>query len=91
MALSIYFKPKSMSTSSYDEIIQKLEEAGEGAPKGRLHHTCFGEENNLNVLDIWDTMENFEKFGQILMPILQQVGVDPGEPEIKEVHNIIEG
>lgn len=91
MSLSIYFRPKSMSKTKYDEVIDRLKKSEAGNPKGRLYHACFGEENNLNVLDIWDTMENFEKFGQTLMPILQQVGVDPGEPEIKEVHNIIEG
>ena len=31
----------------------------------------------------------FEAFGQRLMPILAEVGIDPGTPEIFEVHNTI--
>ncbi len=68
-----------------------MEIAGEGNPKGRLYHTCFGSKNELNVVDIWDSIENFNKFGQTLIPILQSLGIDPGQPEINEVHNIIEG
>jgi hypothetical protein len=33
--------------------------------------------------------EQFEVFATRLMPILEEVGVDPGEPEVLEVHNII--
>lgn len=91
MSLSIYFKPKSMNTDKYDEVIKRLEKAGAGNPKGRLYHACFGSKDNLNVLDIWDTQQNFDKFGQTLIPILKQLNVDPGVPEVKEIHNIIEG
>ena len=91
MALSIYFRPKSMSTNKYDDIIKRLEKAGAGNPKGRLYHVCFGDKDNLNVIDVWDTQQNFDKFGQTLMPLLKQLNVDPGEPEIKEIHNIIKG
>jgi hypothetical protein len=78
-----------MSAAKYDEVIRRLETAGAGAPVGRLYHVCFGDKENLRVSDIWDSMENFEEFGKTLMPILQDIGVDPGQPEIVEVHNII--
>ncbi len=91
MSYVVRFAPKSMSTSQYDEIIKRLEAAGAGAPKGRLFHVAFGDPNALRVSDIWDTKENFEAFGASLMPILQEMGVDPGEPDWIEVHNIIPG
>jgi hypothetical protein len=91
MAYVVRFTPQSMSTQKYDEIIKRLEAAGAGAPEGRLFHVAFGDPNALNVSDIWDTKENFEKFGATLMPILEDVGVDPGEPAWIEVHNIIAG
>ena len=64
---------------------------GAGAPQGRLYHVAFGDPNELRVSDIWDTRENFERFGQTLMPILQQMGVDPGAPDFIEAYNIIPG
>ena len=91
MSYVVRFTPKSMSTSKYDEVIKRLEAAGAGAPKGRLVHVAFGDPNELRVSDIWDTKENFEAFGATLMPILQEVGVDPGEPDWIEVYNIISG
>ena len=91
MAIVIRFAPQGMNAAKYDEIIRRLEEAGEGAPAGRLYRVCFGDEDNLRVSDIWDSMENFEKFGQTMMPIMQDLGIDAGQPEIIEVHNIIEG
>ena len=89
MSYVVRFTPKSMSSSKYDEIIKRLDAAGAGKPKGRLFHVAFGDPNALRVSDIWETKENFEAFGAALMPILQEAGVDPGEPDWIEVHNII--
>jgi hypothetical protein len=36
-----------------------------------------------------DTREQLEAFGERLMPILSEVGIDPGEPEVLEIHNIV--
>lgn len=89
MAVLLRFAPTKMNAASYYEIIKRLDEAGEGSPDGRLYHVCFGDGDSLNVSDIWDCVESFQKFGEILTPILQDLGVDPGEPEVIEVHNII--
>jgi hypothetical protein len=90
MALAIIFRPESMSSNQYDEITNRLEKAGLGNPKGRIHHTAYGSKSNINVFDIWNSTEEFEKFGETLMPILKQLNVEPGKPEIKGIHNIIE-
>lgn len=91
MAYVVRFAPQGMDAAKYDEIIKRLDEAGAGSPTGRLYHVCFGDKENLRVSDIWDSMENFAKFGETLMPILQSLGVDSGPPEMIEVYNIIEG
>jgi hypothetical protein len=41
------------------------------------------------VFDVWESMEAFERFGATLQPILQEIGVDPGAPEITPVHNVL--
>ena len=91
MPFVVRFVPKSMSSQQYDEVIKRLDAAGAGSPRGRLFHVAFGPLDALRVSDIWDSRENFERFGQTLMPILQDVGVDPGTPELIETHNIIAG
>ncbi len=91
MAITLLFTPPSMDAKQYDEIIKRLENAGASAPAGRLYHVCFGTGSSLRVLDVWASQDAFNAFGQTLMPILQQLGVDPGQPEVTEVHNIIQG
>jgi hypothetical protein len=91
MALTYYFTPTAMSRERYDEVIRRLEAAGQGSPPGRQYHVCFGDESNLRVLDVWDSEESFSRFGDTLMPILQEVGVDPGQPDSAPVHNTIVG
>jgi len=90
MAVVLRFAAPGLTAAKYEECIKKLEQAGQGSPAGRLYHVCFGEKDNLRVSDIWDSRESFEKFGQTLMPIMQELGIE-GEPEFFEVHNIIEG
>ena len=91
MALGFYFSPAAMSAPQYDACIKKLQAAGAGAPKGRLYHACFGPSDKLAVFDVWDSQENFNRFGETLMPILKELGVDPGQPAVMPVHNIIKG
>jgi hypothetical protein len=43
------------------------------------------------VFDVWESEESFDAFGQTLMPILAELGIDPGQPQVSEVHNIIQG
>jgi hypothetical protein len=91
MALGFYFAPQSMSSEQYDEVMRRLDAAGQGAPAGRLYHVTFSGEGGLNVFDVWDSQESFDTFAPTLMPILADVGIDPGQPQISEVHNIVQG
>jgi hypothetical protein len=91
MALGIYFAPASMTAAQYDEVIDRLDAAGAGKPEGRLHHACFGTGDELQIFDIWESQEAFEKFGTTLLPILSEVGLEPGQPTVEPVHNLIPG
>jgi len=88
MALAIYFHPKGMTLSQFNEIHRRLAEAGASEQGGRLHHSCFGEDGALMVYDIWESQEAFQAFGATLMPIIAEVGVDIGEPTIMELHRL---
>ena len=91
MAITVLFTPRSLNASQYDEINKQLENAGAGAPQGRLYHVCFGTGSSLRVMEVWESQDAFNAFGPTLIPILQQVGIDPGQPDISEVHNSIQG
>ena len=90
MALAFYFSPTPVMTAQqYDECIKRLQKAGAGHPRGRVYHACFGTSESVAVFDVWTSQAAFEKFGQTLMPILHQLGVDPGQPRVMEIHNVI--
>ena len=89
MAIGIYFNPAAMNAAAYDEVIRRLDAAGAGKPAGRQYHVCFGSESKLQVFDVWESQEELDKFGTTLMPILQELGVDPGQPAIEPIHNVI--
>ncbi len=91
MALGFYFTPSSFSPSVYDDALSRLDAAGAGAPAGRLYHVALETDGQIQVFDVWDSQESFEAFGATLLPILAELGVEPGQPQVSPVHNIIKG
>lgn len=89
MSVLIRFAPATLTTAQYDESIRKLEEAGIFPPDGLDYHVCFGTDGNLRVSEIWDSQEQLDAFGERLMPVLSEVGIDPGKPDVMEIHNIV--
>ena len=90
MSIVVRFSPTSLTAEKYDATIQRIAEAGTFPPDGLDYHVCFGSAGNLRVSEIWDTPEQFAAFGERLMPILVDAGIEmSGEPEIFEIHNII--
>ena len=89
MSVLIRFAPAALTAAQYDESISKLEAAGQFPPDGMDYHVCFGSEGNLKVSEIWDSKGQLEAFGERLMPVLSEVGIEPGTPEVVEIHNVV--
>lgn len=89
MAIGIYFNSDSMPAEKYDECIRLLKKAGAGNPAGRSYHASFGPKDKLKVFDVWTSQAAFDKFAKTLMPILSQLGIDPGQPVIMPIHKVI--
>ena len=91
MALGFYFTPPGFTPAIYDETVKQLEAAGAGSPPGRLYHVALESGGLIQVFDIWESQETFEAFGATLVPIMTAAGVDPGQPMVASVHNVIQG
>lgn len=90
MALAFYFAPTTpMTAQKYDECIVALKKAGHAHPAGRLYHSAFGTGESLQIFDVWTSQEAFERFGQVLMPIMAQIGLESVPPAVMSVHNVI--
>ena len=81
--------PRQCRRRKYDECITLLKKAGAGNPSGRSYHAAFGPPDKLMVFDVWTSQAAFDKFGKTLMPILQQLGLDTGQPQVMPVHKVI--
>jgi hypothetical protein len=88
MAIGVFFYPDEMTSAQYNEILGKLEAAGQAAPKGRQHHFAFGDDQSLIVIDVWESEDDFGEFADTLAPILNDMGIDV-EPSMLELRNHI--
>ncbi len=90
MSILVRFAPASLTAAQYDESIRRMEEAGIIPADGLEYHVCFGSDPNLRVSEIWESEDKWKAFGEKLMPVLAEVGIEPGQPEQLEIHNIIQ-
>lgn len=91
MAVGMYFTPSSFTPERYDEVNSRLEAIGAGTPPGRLYHFALEAGGLIQVFDIWESAESFQAFGETLVPVFAELGVDPGEPQVLPIHNSIVG
>lgn len=89
MALGIYFEVSGMTPDRYAAVHEQLTGIGQGEPPGRTFHAGYLVGDEIHVFDVWESQEAFEAFGEHLMPILAQNGIDPGEPRIGAIERVI--
>jgi hypothetical protein len=79
-----------MTGQKYDDVLPLIEASGDFPPDGLDYHVAFESGGSFRVSEIWDSKEQFEAFGQRLMPILAENGVElAGPPEVLDIHNVI--
>jgi hypothetical protein len=93
MAFGLYFQPAGFTPAIYDEAVKQLEQAGAGVGKvpGRIFHCAMEAGGAIQVFDVWESMELFQKFGETLLPIMSKLGADPGEQQVATIHNMQNG
>lgn len=89
----VQFNIPGMTAQQYDQTWAELRKAGQTHPHGLHHHAAGQQGNNWLVVDVWESAEAFQKFGETLMPILQRLGIptDQTAPVITKLHNEYEG
>lgn len=88
MAFVIRVNPTpAMSAEAYEQAGIRLEQAGAGDPTGLIYHVCYGDRDDLRVFDVWETREDLDRFAATVGPILQELGLSAGVPEIAQLHD----
>jgi len=92
MSIITVFELTTMNKTKYDILLKGLDAAGVTNPEGRQYHAASVQsDGSIVVTDVWTSPELLEKFGAILIPELQKVGVTPAEPKVSQIHNVING
>jgi hypothetical protein len=82
----VQFNVPGVNTRKYDQAWEEVRKLGHSNPKGLLHHVGGMQGNNLIVIDVWESLEAFNKYGEILMPVLGKLGFPQIQPTIIPVH-----
>jgi hypothetical protein len=90
MSILATFSPPSMTAEQYDQIVERLYDEGIQPAPGLNTEIAYGSGDQMKVIVLFDTPEQFEAFGARLGPILEEYEMDPGGPAIFEVHKIIQ-
>ncbi|MDB5154059.1 MAG: hypothetical protein JWR54_2810 [Mucilaginibacter sp.] len=89
----VQFNIPGMTAQMYDQVWADLRNAGQSHPQGLHHHVGAQQGNNFLVVDVWESADAFNKFGETLMPILKKngVAVDQAKPVITPLRYEYEG
>jgi len=90
MSITVWIRPEKGSVDQYREVIRLLEEAGAGAPPGRLYHVTFEKDGQMGTVDVWSSRDEFDEFAKVMVPIVQRVGIELAPPEFFETVNVID-
>jgi len=72
----------NVTKEEYDGLRSEVNWEG-NTPEGAVLHTAGFDETGINVVDVWESIEQFNDFiGSRLMPAVQAAGI-PGEPQMK--------
>ena len=95
MAVVAVFQHPTLTRENYEESVRRLtsgrdrlESPADWPVEGLLVHAAGEGENGVRVVDVWDSPEAFQRFGETLMPILQELGVE-GRPEVYQAHTFV--
>ncbi len=95
MAIVAVFQSPSFTAAKYEETVKlltggrsRMENARDWPVEGLLAHVAGQGPEGFRVVDVWQSEQAFQSFGEKLMPILATVGVE-GQPEVYQAHTVV--
>jgi heme-degrading monooxygenase HmoA len=88
---------EGVTQEQYEETVRRItggksrmESPGDWPVEGLLAHITGQGPNGFRVVDVWESEEAFRRFGETLVPILQEMGVEE-QPEVYPAHTFVSG
>ena len=96
MPVVLVHQGPTLTQERYEEAVKKftgksrLETPADWPVEGLLVHAAGQGEGGFRVVDVWESEGAAGKFGEVLIPILQEVGVTD-LPEVYPAHTFVSG
>ena len=89
MAVVLVFQGPTVTQETYSEAVRRLtdgrrdrmESPSDWPVEGLLVHVAGESPNGFRIVDVWESEEACKKFGEVLGPHLQEIGITE-QPEI---------
>ena len=94
MPVVIVHQGTTMTQKRYEEAVRKLsgksrvETPADWPVEGLLVHIAGESDGGFRVVDVWESEEAARRFGDRLVPILQEVGIKE-QPEMYPTHTFV--
>ena len=87
MAVAIVMDFPGGPREQYDQVVSRMRLDGL-LPPGAIHHTAGPTEGGWRLVDVWESLEQFERFSdEHLRPLTMDAGMQPPAMFTVELHN----
>lgn len=92
MAILMLLELDGVTVEQYQQVNEAMGIRGEAdAPEGVISHVAALTDGGLVIADVWDSEESLQRFFEERVgPAFAAAGVQPGDPQIHQVHRSIE-
>lgn len=94
MAVVLVHQGRGLTRENYEEVVRRLsgkgrmESPGDWPVEGLLVHAAGDGPNGFRVVDVWESEEAAQRFGEKLTPVLEEVGVTT-DVEVYPAHTFV--
>jgi hypothetical protein len=90
MAIVVVNRGSDWNQELYDQLFELVIPDTASPPRGLLGHYAGPGEGGWQVVDVWESREDWDRFrDEKVMPAAQEHGMPPFDSEIVEVHNML--
>ncbi|MDJ0347317.1 hypothetical protein QMK19_37300 [Streptomyces sp. H10-C2] len=96
MAIITVFDIIGGTQAQYEQVTEKLS-GGQGGVRslsdfpepGLISHAAGPSPHGWFVVDVWESEQAFQRFGEKLAPLLREAGVPDTEPQVYQATNVV--
>jgi hypothetical protein len=95
MAVVGVFESPTLTQEQYEQVVSRItggktrmESPSDWPVPGLLVHVAGQGARGFRVVDVWESQEAFDRWGETLAPVLQEVGVQV-QPDIYSTHAFV--